>query len=563
MKQLTKIPIWALVLIIFLFGFGVYFNILPNQFVWDDEEQVVNNPYIRSFANLQAIFKGSTFNTGGAGLSGWYYKPLMSLWFMTNFAIWGLNPFGFHLSQLFLHLVNSGLIFLIFLKLFDSLRCKIAKLIAFFSALIFLVHPANVESVAYISASQEVLYTFFLLLGLWLLSQRLDSLSLGLAILLFFLALLSKESAVVGIPLIFLYLWLVKNKKRMAFGWLVGSGLIFLFYFWLRTFIAKIPFSASHLSPISQAPLIFRLLTLPFEIFSYLRLIFFPKVLAIAQHQVIKSPGDFRFWQSLLPVVIFFTGLIFLLWKLKNKLAWFFFFWFAGSLSLVLNIFPLDMTIAERWLYFPLIGFLGLSFSVISHKFVKVGGWLFLGLIIILFSTRTIIRTFDWRNGLVLFGHDIKFNQQAFDLENNYGVELFRAGKIAEAKSHFEKSIELQPNWWISFNNLGVVYEREGDVQKARQLYQKSIANGDYYLAYENLAFLMLKTEDLGETIEFIEGALKKLPLNFRLRTALVVAHYRNNNYNEALLEAKRLFQLNPTLETRQLLEAIIRREKI
>jgi hypothetical protein len=132
MKQLTKIPIWVLVLIICLFGLGVYLNILPNKFVWDDEEQVINNPYIRSFANLPTIFQGSTFQTGGAGLSGWYYKPLMSLWFMANFAIWGLNAFGFHLSQLFLHLVNSLLIFLIFLKLFDSYELKIAKLTAFF-----------------------------------------------------------------------------------------------------------------------------------------------------------------------------------------------------------------------------------------------------------------------------------------------------------------------------------------------------------------------------------------------------------------------------------------------
>jgi len=300
-------------------------------------------------------------------------------------------------------------------------------------------------------------------------------------------------------------------------------------------------------------------------------LIFFPLNLVIAQHQVVQQVSDFRFWGTL-PIILVFFGILFrLLAKLRDRVAWFFFFWFAGSLGLVLNIFPLDMTIAERWLYFPLIGFLGLSSviilnfdkTVINHKFVKVGGWLFLGLIIILFSSRTIARTFDWRNGLRLFSHDIKSNQEAFDLQNNFGVELFRAGKLSEAKSHFEKSTKLQLNWWTSFNNLGVVYEQEGDFQKASQLYQQAIANGDYYLAYENLAFLMLKTEPLPETIKFVEEGLEKLPLNTRLRTVLVVAYYRDNRYDQALIEAKRLFQLNPTLQNQQLLEAIIRREKI
>jgi tetratricopeptide (TPR) repeat protein len=77
------------------------------------------------------------------------------------------------------------------------------------------------------------------------------------------------------------------------------------------------------------------------------------------------------------------------------------------------------------------------------------------------------------------------------------------------------------------------------------------------------LAFLLLKTEPEEKTIKFVESALKKLPLNSKLRTILAIAYYRQNNYDQALLEAKKLFQLSPTVETRQFLEAIIRREKI
>jgi len=546
-----------LIVFIFLIGFLVYTNSLFNNFVWDDEEQVVNNPYIRSFTNLPTIFKGGTFSTGGAGLSGWYYKPLMSLWFTANYAVFGLRPFGFHLSQVSLHLVNSILIFLIFNKLFISFDAKIATLAAFFSALIFAVHPTNVESVAYVASTQEILYTFFLLLAL-------NMNSLFLAVSFFFFSLLSKESAVIGIPLIFLYLWLIKNQKKTALGWLIGSGATFLFYFFLRTFVARIPLSPPRLSPIANASLTQRLVTIPFEIFSYLRLIFFPLNLSIAQHQVIKDITDIRFWGAALPVVVVFLSLIWLLFKLKEKLAWFFFFWFIGSLTLVLNIFPLDMTIAERWLYFPLIGFLGLTAVLFLQlkNFNKIFIWL-LVIIVLLFPLRTVARTFDWRNGLTLFSHDARITRDSFDLENNLGVELFRAGKVAEAKPHFEKSIKLQPAWWTSFNNSGVVYQQEGNLEKAKELYQRSITNGDYYLAYENLGRLMLKTDGPEETIKFLTEALGKFPLNGNLRASLALAYYQKEDFVQAEKSAREAVILSPTEFNKLILLTIIQRKPI
>ena len=254
--------------------------------------------------------------------------------------------------------------------------------------------------------------------------------------------------------------------------------------------------------------------------------------------------------------------------RLKSKVFFFFVFWFFGALFLVLNIIPLDMTVAERWLYFPFIGFLGAMGIVLGwifQKFSQVSCFIFclFLILVILLATRTILRNSNWHDGLTLYAHDIQINEEAFDLQNNYGVELFRAGRFEEAKIHFERSIELYPRWWFAYNNLGVVYERKGDLAQARRLYEQTIKISDYYLAYENLAFLMLRTEPLPETIKFVEEGLEKLPLNTRLRTVLVVAYYRNNRYDQALIEAKRLFQLNPTLQNQQLLEAIIRREKI
>jgi len=186
-----------------------------------------------------------------------------------------------------------------------------------------------------------------------------------------------------------------------------------------------------------------------------------------------------------------------------------------------LQIIPLNMTVAERWLYFPMIGLLGMMGSIIKISNIKyqISKILFsLAIIIIsIFSIRSFIRTLDWRNGLALFGHDIK-KTSSFDLQNNFGTELFRVGRYDEAKKYFKISTELAPYWWVNWNNLGAIYEREKNYQKAAEYYQKSINNGQYYLAYENLAkILVLHGKDQKKTEEFLKEVLKLFPKNENL----------------------------------------------
>ncbi len=148
-------------------GFLVYVNSLPNGFLWDDEEQIVNNLVIRSWSNLPLIFTSSTFYAGGAGLSGGFYRPLVTLSYLLNYHIWGLNPFGFRLFQIVFHLSNSVLLFFILRKILLAQGINLADEISFFAALLFTVHPANIESVVYLASIGEVLYVFFGLLAIW------------------------------------------------------------------------------------------------------------------------------------------------------------------------------------------------------------------------------------------------------------------------------------------------------------------------------------------------------------------------------------------------------------
>lgn len=303
---------------------------------------------------------------------------------------------------------------------------------------------------------------------------------------------------------------------------------IFLWvYLFIRITTGSMYIQEKGLFPIMRTSFINRMLTIPTIILFYLNKFFFPKNLAIARHWVVELPNFYNFFLPATVILILIFFMVFFIFKTKNKKFLFFFIWFFVGLFPHIQIVPLNMTAAERWFYFPIVGLLGMIGATISQQYhyidkkpvmKKIMG-LTMVFIIILFSIRVIIRTFDWRNGLTLFSHDIKFSKHTFDLENNLGAELVRVGKIKQAKIHLEKSVQMAPQWWINWNNLGVVYEREGDFNKAETYLKKSISNGDYSLAYENYTAILIKQGKNNKAKSFLEKkALIKFPQNIILQ---------------------------------------------
>jgi len=520
------VKIKTYVLILLLVGFLVYANSLGNGFVWDDEEMVVKNASFFQLKNLPQLFSQATFYSGGTRLSGWFYRPLVMASFLLTKTIFGLRPWGFHLVQIIFHLANGILVFLVFRELFSSEKKRLVNPLSFILALIFIVHPANVESVAYIASVAEPLYTFFLLSLFLLLIKARNSRISGkrnwLVILLFFFALLTKEGALVFFPILLFYFFIFQ-KERLGFtAGLLSAGL--LAYLFVRlSFFGLQAQPPDFLAPIGRASLRERLLTAPFIFFSFLKTFFYPKVLSISQHVLVKQIREPNFWQPLIATITFWLSSSLFLLRRHSRLALFFFTWFVISLIPVSNlVIPLDMTFAERWLYFPAIGLLGFlgTFILALPKLDKNWSWVLVALLMsaVLLGARTMIRNRDWRDGLRLYSHDLEIQPNAFDLQNNLGVELFRQGEKEKALKHFEKSVELQPEWSISNNNLGAVYESLGEREKAGSYYKRSVELGDYYLAYENYALFLFKEGKYQEAENFLkEKALKKFPKNQKL----------------------------------------------
>lgn len=483
------------ILAISVFGFILFLVSLSNGFVWDDEEQIVNNVLIHSLSNLPKFFSGGAFHSGGTGsLLGIYYKPLMTLSFAIVYAIFGPNAFFFHLTSVLLHIANSILVFLIFSKFFKQKK-------SFLLSLIFLVHPLYSEVIFYAANFQDLLFFFFGSLALLFSLNKKHWLVVGLFLLG---SILSKETGIVFVLAI------------LFFKYWRSSIFAVLLYGFMRFGIAKIGFLKDHAtSPISQLPLLQRILAIPKMAWYYFQNLLVPINLVANQHWTVQSLTLNNFFIPLIFSVIFIT-LILLLTFNKNKKYYFFLIFFVLSFGMHMQIFPLDVTVSGRWFYLPMFGLLGISGFAKIKKYKKEVEY-FVYFLIVILSIITFRRAFDWKTGLALYSHDSEIVKDDFNLENNLGVELFRAGQINDAKIHFQNSVNLAPNWWTNWNNLGAIAEREENLDLAAKYYKKAIDNGNYYLAYENYALILIKQEKFAEAKEFILDSLQYFPQNPRL----------------------------------------------
>lgn len=539
--------------IIIATGFLVYFVSLFNGFVWDDETQIINNGFVHSITNFFTFFKGSTFTTGGAGsLGGIYYKPLMSSAFALLYTFFGQTAFFFHFVQLILHIANAFLVFQIFKKF-------IPEKLSFFLALIFLVHPQNSESVVYISALQDVLFSFFGLLALYFVTKSAKQHFVVFGLLLS--SMLSKET---GIVFLFSVLSYILIFKRYCFlKYLIGTISTVSIYLLLRLDIAQVSFTTQHLSPITRIDFTTRLLTIPKIVYFYISSFLFPKNFAIDQQWIVRTITFNDFYLPLIitiiTAVLLISGFVFL----KNRgyketnVYLFFASLFVFGLAIHLQIFPLDMTVADRWFYSPMVGLLGLFGVLLSTStdqtiFKKRENFFYLAAVIltVILSARTFARSLQWKDGYTLFSNDVVFSQKSFDLENNFGVELFRKGQFDGAKTHFLKSTELAPYWWSNWNGLGAIAEREKDFQSAAAYYQKAIDNGNDSLAYENKANLLFIQKLDKEAADFTETTIKKLPYNSRIWFIMSLVNYRLGEYDKALFAANQAYTLAPSDQT-------------
>lgn len=544
-----KIPI----IIIFIIGLFVFSNMFFNGFVWDDKTYITNNLEAHKVDLISSLGSNnySLFNASGQ------YRPLSLIYFSIFYSLFGNNSFFYHLSQLFLHIFSSILAYLIFRKFLE-------KGLALLLAIIFLVHPMNVESVSYIAHSDNPIFILFGFISLlFIMKKDLNYQKLVFSFLLLLLSLLTRETGILFLFLAFFYIFLFERKHLVKFS--IGVPITLFIYIFIRLVIGHIGLSNRFLVPIASLPLTDRLLNIPSIIFYYLKTFFFPLTLVIDQQWVIPSVSFSTFTFPLLIDALFFTflglGVVFLHRQRNNRFKPYIFFcaWFAVGLLFHIQIFPLDKTVSDHWFYFTMVGLVGLLgtlYQNIENRFAKYRKIsISLAIILILFlSLRTIVRNTNWQNAILLFTHDRQFSDN-YDLENELSVEYLNNREYAKSLESIDKSIALRPNE-LNLLNKCVIYINLGYIQKAQHFCDLALHAKDYntyfphkhnILLYTDYSPILIFYNNPAVAEDFIQQAIRDYPDASGLWYFLALSRDRLNDKQGALDAAQKAYELNPT----------------
>jgi protein O-mannosyl-transferase len=555
------------VLILIVTGAAIFLNSIFNPFVYDDIQNIVVSPYVRNLANIPSFFYSGLAYPGNPFLqfTNVFYLPLLFTIYTLLISIFGINPLLFHLLQIFLHVICSVLLFIIFAKFFK-------RPLALFLSLIFLIHPINSEAVIYIAALQYPLLTVFGLIALYLLIAKENVMLNNKYLLLFggmiFACLLSKETGILFIIILILYLLLFSQKNIKQ---VISTLAIILIPYLILKFTAT-----NHIlwtifpSPIHRADLLARLISMPKIGMYYIYKFFIPVNFSIGQRWLVKQTDLQNFYIPLFIDILFIFLIIVYgvyLYKKRNKilkLYIFFIFWFCLGIIVVLQITPLDVTVADRWFYFPIIGLLGAT-GIILSEFIAYfkNNKIAINLIpivaiilVFLLSILTVIRNSQWQTPFTLYSHDARYAGESAEIEGYLGEIYAKNGQLNEAKNHFEKAIIFDP-MGDSLNGLAYTYEQKGNYTKAKELYWKNIQlmNGlPKYISFEGLSRIALIYEhNPKEANRLCADALKKYPHDELLIKFLAISQYFLGNNTQALETFKKVLNTTNNQENQQI----------
>ncbi len=234
----NRYPFWALAFVLCSAVVLLYSSSLGHNFLFDEENIILNNPTIRSFSQIPEMLKHGYFYFSGRAEPQWdeYYRPLTSLTLMIDYHFWGVNPLGYNLTNLFLHLVLCLLYFRLLCILLDH------RLAAFFSAALYAVHTIHTEAVTYTASRGDILGMVLMLASMLFYVRRRPMVSL----LCYALALFCKETMLL-LPLYILILE-IGFVKSPAKDLVKNTGPFFLAAaaFWLfRKYLCPIPFATA------------------------------------------------------------------------------------------------------------------------------------------------------------------------------------------------------------------------------------------------------------------------------------------------------------------------------
>jgi len=552
----TTALFWPILVLLLACG-AVYFNALSNGFVYDDKAQIVENQWIRDIKYVPKIFISNVWSFYAKPAN--YYRPLMHIFYMVNYHLFGLAAWGFHLVNVLLHSGVTVLVFLIVSRLLKAHRLEASSssyfLSAFIATMLFALHPIHTEAVSWVAGLPELSFTLFFLLSLYhfIIFREGFRGHYVYSLIAFVLATFCKETALTLPVILVIYDYAYKKNvmKKFAslniyFPYLAVSGLyLAIRYYALGGFAPE-----KHHTELSTYQSIINI----FPLFAqYLGKLLLP--INLNAYHVFHPISSLLSPSGLLSlaIAVVFAVFVFIASKKGGPVL-------VGLSLLIVPLIPAfyipglgENAFAERYLYLPSVGFVllvGLSISggalstpkkamMLTVVFIAVAG---------LYSAGTVRRNTIWMDGIRLWADTMKKSPDGSVPHLNFGNSLRVQGRIDEAIKEYEISIYIKPSS-KAYDGLGSAYLAKGLADEAVKYYQVSLEYDPYNeKTYNNLA---IAYEELG----LIDNAIKHFRLALELRSDFAEAH---NNLglalrikgwtDQAMAEYEAAIALNPEL---------------
>jgi tetratricopeptide (TPR) repeat protein len=560
---LEQLSASRVIILICLAAFLAYANSLGGDFVFDDNEQIVENQNLRSWDNIARGFATHVWAFREQGESTNvpaplpYYRPLFTVMLTAEYQLFGLQPQFWHLVSLLLHIICSIEIFYITLML--SRR----KFVALIASVIFAVHPVHAESVSWISGMTDPLFGVFFLAALYYYLKRRDSDSsaekrkyLVLSLLFFIVSAFAKETALSLVILIFGYEVIVSEgkvsarlieaaKRALPFA---AAALLYLIPRYLV--LGEMMWSNPQ-APVR--PLSYTLLTLPFVICNYLLHLVWPVGLSVTYDtRFITTAASPAFF---LPAVILavLAGLLIYFRDRVGRQVWLALLLIFVPLLPVLNLGQVSQEqylVFDHYLYIPVAGLgylVGLALFALSQSRAEKVSFAAAAILVIGLVIGAHFENRSWANSYAVWSNAARVSPNYWAPQYNTALELLKEKQYDGARAMLERAVTLKPDEATVYDALGRAYLGMGRLEDAEANIKHALEiNPQMVESLNNLGTVYFEAKDFGNAEKYFTEALRINPKAMATRYNLARCYSRWGRYDKAEKEFEQFLKSSP-----------------
>ncbi len=505
--------------------FAVYAPSLRNGYVWDDSALIQRDPFIRSWRLIPEGFRHFLFTDATASD---FYRPIQRLTYTWDYARDAFEPAGYHFTNILIHALAAVFLFLFLERLLTLFQRPRAMPWAAGIAGLWAIHPLWTSAVCYVSGRADPLAAMFGFCGLWL-ALRLTRTGTAAAALMFFCAILSKESGAIFLPLCVILLALLRQPPRSLARWGVMCLVIAAATLTLRLTAQHIP-PPPPTTPISWAA---RPIVALRAFAEYAGLFLAPVHLHMERDVLPFGRGDLnttihiaraREFQTLLGAVLLAAFFWWMRWARRRDPAV-----FAGLVCFVAaylpicGLFSLNASVAEHWLYVP--GAFLLLAALLSAAWLPLSPAAALTIAAcwaVFLAGRTYVRNPDWHDQRTFLERTIADGGDSARMLINLGALEEDQGHLRIAIAEFQNALALSPDQPFGLMGLGSAYLRERQYALAQQQFIKAAAFPiTEATALDALAVVEFQANGK-ERVDLLEKAARIAPDDWEIQKRLI-----------------------------------------